>query len=162
MNKIDWDKPIELSDGTPARVLHTRHKDSGRVELMIGDKPTSRTYNLDGSHYSGSELSVRNVAEPAPAGPAATPQGLYIGSALTLMLAGHKVSRAGWNGKGMFLYHVPANAYPAQTGAAKGHFGEDALVPYQAYIAMKTADDTVVPWLCSQSDLLATDWGVVA
>lgn len=26
---------------------------------------------------------------------------------------------------------------------------------------MKTADNQVVPWLCSQTDLLADDWGIV-
>ena len=62
----------------------------------------------------------------------------------------------------MFIYLVPANNYPAQTGAAKSHFGEDALVPYGAYLAMKTAQDNVVPWLASQTDILATDWEVVA
>lgn len=80
--------------------------------------------------------------------------------ALIALKAGSRVSRAGWNGKGMFLYLVPAAAYPAQTGAAKAHFGDAALVPYQAYVAMLTADNTVVPWLCSQTDLLAEDWGV--
>lgn len=35
-------------------------------------------------------------------------------------------------------------------------------VPYNAYIAMKTANDTVVPWLASQTDILAEDWYVVS
>jgi hypothetical protein len=76
------------------------------------------------------------------------------------MQNGAKVARAGWNGKGMFLYFVDANCYPATSSVAKKFWG-GTLVPYQAYIAMKTAQDTVVPWLCSQSDLLATDWVVV-
>jgi hypothetical protein len=83
-----------------------------------------------------------------------------IGWAVKQMRNGSKVQRAGWNGKGMFLYLVPANSYAAQTGAAKGYWGENALVPYGAYVAMKTAQENVVPWLCSQTDLLATDWEV--
>lgn len=83
-----------------------------------------------------------------------------IGYAVKQMLNGEKVRRAGWNGKGMFIYHVPANSYPAQTGAAKSYFVGNALVPYKAYIAMKTVDGDVVPWLCSQTDLLATDWEI--
>ena len=83
-----------------------------------------------------------------------------IGWAVKQMLNGEKVRRAGWNGKGMFIYYVPANSYPAQTGVAKSYFGENSLVPYQAYIAMKTAQDNVVPWLCSQTDLLANDWEI--
>lgn len=82
-------------------------------------------------------------------------------TALSMLKGGGCVQRAGWNGKGMFLYLVPANSYPAQTGAAKAYWGEDALVPYGAYIAMKTAQENVVPWLASQTDILATDWQIV-
>lgn len=83
-----------------------------------------------------------------------------IGQAIEMMRGGHTVARRGWNGKGMWLYYVPANSYPAQTAAARAEFGD--LVPYQAYIAMKTAQGTVVPWLCSQTDLLAEDYVVAA
>lgn len=88
---------------------------------------------------------------------------MNFGHALEMMKRGEAVSRSGWNGKGMFLYLVPApeQGYPAQTGVAKRFFGEGALVPYGPYIAMKTADGTVVPWLCSQTDALSDDWGVV-
>lgn len=71
--------------------------------------------------------------------------------------------RLGWAGKGMFIYYVPANKYPEQRNnleTMKGMF-EDDLVPYQAYIAMKTADNTVVPWAPSQTDLLAEDWVII-
>lgn len=81
------------------------------------------------------------------------------GVALKALQYGLKVARAGWNGKGMFLYHVPANTYPAATKIAFDHFGES--VPYGAYIAMKTAQNNVVPWLASQTDILADDWEIV-
>ena len=60
----------------------------------------------------------------------------------------------------MFLYYVPANSYPAVTEIAKETF-PDGMVPYGAYIAMKTAQDNVVPWLASQTDLLAEDWSII-
>lgn len=81
------------------------------------------------------------------------------GTALEELKAGSKVARSGWNGEGMFIYYVPAASYPAQTEIAKEHFGE--TVPYGAYIAMKTAQGNVVPWLASQTDVLADDWQVV-
>ena len=84
---------------------------------------------------------------------------LNFGQAVELMKIGAKVARTGWNGKGMFLYHVPANSYPAQTEVAKKAFGE--MVEYGAYIAMKTAQGNVVPWLASQTDVLAEDWEIV-
>ena len=84
---------------------------------------------------------------------------LSFGQAIEALEAGRKVARSGWNGKGMFLYYVPANSYPAQTEAARSTFGD--MVPYGAYIAMKTAQDNVVPWLASQTDVLAKDWQIV-
>lgn len=84
---------------------------------------------------------------------------MRIGEAVEAMEAGERVARAGWNGKGMWLYHVPENSYPAMTEAARVAFGD--VVPYGAYIAMKTAQGNVVPWLCSQTDLLADDYVIV-
>lgn len=86
---------------------------------------------------------------------------MNFGKALEALKGGNKVARAGWNGKGMFLYYVPENRYEALTDAAKQIAGEDGKVEYGAYIAMKTAQGNVVPWLASQTDMLAEDWQVV-
>ena len=84
---------------------------------------------------------------------------MTFGLAIEAMKKGNRVARRGWNGKGMFLYLVPENSYPAQTEAAKQEFGD--MVPYGAYIAMKTAQGNVIPWLASQADVLAEDWYIV-
>ena len=111
-------------------------------------------------HGSGLEnleslaAKIEDLSEPKP-----FVQG--IGWAVKQMQNGAKLARAGWNGKGMFLYYVPADSYPARTAVAKEQWGENALVPYGAYVAMKTAQGNVVPWLASQTDLLATDWEIV-
>jgi hypothetical protein len=81
--------------------------------------------------------------------------------ALAALKDGRRVARAGWNGKGMFAYMVPAASYPVQTGAAKAHFGDGSLVPYNAYFALKGVDETVSTWVPSVSDLLAEDWHVI-
>lgn len=86
---------------------------------------------------------------------------MTFGLALEALKRGQRVARAGWNGKGMFAYLVPANSYPAQTGAAKAFFGEGGMVPYNAYLALKGADDTVSTWAPSGSDALADDWRVL-
>ena len=88
---------------------------------------------------------------------------LTFGLAIEALKLGKKVARAGWNGKGMFLYYVPAASYPAhrnEYGTMIGVFPDD-MVPYGAYLAMKTAQGNVVPWLASQTDMLAEDWMVV-
>lgn len=87
--------------------------------------------------------------------------GLTFGLAIEALKKGYKVARAGWNGKGMFVYYVPANAYPAQTAIAKSHFGEDVLVPYNAYFAIKNVDETVSTWVPSVNDCLSEDWMVL-
>lgn len=90
-----------------------------------------------------------------------TENNITFGQALHTLKRGGKVARKGWNGKGMFIYYVPENAYPAQTGVAKSYFGEESKVPYRAYIAMKTVDEDVVVWTASQTDVLAEDWEIV-
>ena len=85
------------------------------------------------------------------------------GKAIEALKDGKRVAREGWNGKGMFVYHVPAASYPAQRndrGTMLGVFPDD-MVPYREYLAMKTVNDEVVPWVASQTDILADDWSVV-
>lgn len=86
---------------------------------------------------------------------------LDFGQAIRALKAGDRVSRAGWNGNGQFVYLVPANSYPAQTGIAKAYFGADAMVPYHAYLALKTAQGDVATWAPSCSDALAEDWQII-
>lgn len=86
---------------------------------------------------------------------------MNFGMALEALKRGERVARPGWNGKGMFVYYVPAAAYPVQTGAAKAYFGEGSLVPYNAYLAIKNVNDTVSTWVPSVNDVLAEDWELV-
>lgn len=74
------------------------------------------------------------------------------GAAIVLLKSRRRVARAGWNGKGMWLLQI--NDYTI--GATK-ELVEDVpeLLPW---IGMKTADKKFVPWLASQTDILAEDW----
>lgn len=72
-----------------------------------------------------------------------------------------KVQRAGWNGKGMWVKlfvagYVSDEALDRSLGVGPGE-APTAL----SYLAMKTADNGLVPWLASQTDILAEDWQVV-
>jgi hypothetical protein len=88
---------------------------------------------------------------------------LNFGQAIEALKQGKKVAREGWNGKGMFLYYVPENKYPASRNTLNTLDGmfENNMVPYGAYIAMKTAQNNVIPWLASQTDMLSEDWVIV-
>lgn len=81
--------------------------------------------------------------------------------ALYELKKGKKLARHGWNGKHMFIYYVPRGEYPPHTEIAKELANTDGLVPHEAYIAIKTVRGTVVPWFCSQTDMLAEDWFIV-
>lgn len=82
------------------------------------------------------------------------------GTAIHLMKLGNRVQRAGWNGKGMFVYYVPAASYPADRNSKSTMAGEfaDDMVPYREYLALKTAQNDVSTWAPSVSDALAEDW----
>lgn len=70
-----------------------------------------------------------------------------IGYAVKHMRDGGLASRAGWNGKGMWIgLHQP-----------DPHTDLMDL----PYVYMKTVTGEKVPWLCSQTDLLASDWCIL-
>jgi len=71
---------------------------------------------------------------------------LNFGQALENLKDGCRVARTGWNGKGMWLMVQWPDSHSKMS------------LPY---IYMKTADDKLVPWLASQTDILAEDWLVV-
>lgn len=82
--------------------------------------------------------------------------------ALLALKRGHKVARAGWSGKGMFLYLVPGSQFKVSEGRPlAAHLPVGSDVTYHAHIDMKTAQDTHVPWLASQTDVLAEDWQIL-
>lgn len=83
------------------------------------------------------------------------------GYAIDQLIAGKKVAREGWNGKGMYVYYVPGNKYDALTEAAKEIAGEDGKVQYEPYFAIKNVKGTISTWVPSINDCLAKDWYVV-
>ncbi|WP_299078959.1 DUF2829 domain-containing protein [uncultured Paraglaciecola sp.] len=83
------------------------------------------------------------------------------GRAIHLLKDGCKVTRSGWNGKGMFLFLVSASTFQVNRPPLLGIYAEGTEINYHAHIDMKTADNKVVPWLASQVDVLAEDWELV-
>jgi hypothetical protein len=79
------------------------------------------------------------------------------GIAIANLKSGLKVARAGWNGKGMWLVLITRDDW---TLSEKYGPLVDGLVG-PPWIGMKTADNSFVPWLASQTDVLAEDWVIV-
>lgn len=86
---------------------------------------------------------------------------MNFGQALESLKAGSRVARGGWNGKGMFLFLVPGSTFKVNRPPLLGIYSEGTEISYCPHIDMKTADDKVVPWLASQTDVLAEDWNIV-
>lgn len=82
------------------------------------------------------------------------------GQALRELKRGGRVCRAGWNGKGMFLFLVPGSTFQVSRPPLLDVFPEGTVIDCPAYVVMKTADGKVVPWLASQTDMLSEDWQV--
>lgn len=85
---------------------------------------------------------------------------MNFGEALAVLKNGGMVSREGWNGKGMFLFLVPGSTFAVNRPPLLGIYPEGTAINYQPHIDMRTAQGTIVPWLASQSDILAEDWMV--
>lgn len=75
--------------------------------------------------------------------------------ALHALKSGEKVTRAGWNGKGMYLFLI--RGYEWDLDAVDVSLWGRVKAPF---IVMKTADGTVTPWVASQTDMLADDWQI--
>lgn len=70
---------------------------------------------------------------------------MNFGEAIEALKRGDRVSREGWNGKGMWLALQTPDEHSKMS------------LPY---IYMKTVGGGLVPWLASQTDMLADDWGI--
>lgn len=71
---------------------------------------------------------------------------MNFGEAILRLKNGERVAREGWNGVGMYLeLQVPDEHSKMQ----------------RPYIYMSPVDGNFVPWVASQSDLLADDWYAV-
>jgi hypothetical protein len=82
-------------------------------------------------------------------------------TALSALKQGKRVARSGWNGKGMFLYLVNGSTFKVNRPPLLGIYPEGTEIKYLPHIDMKTADGSCVPWLASQTDLLAEDWVIL-
>lgn len=80
---------------------------------------------------------------------------MNFGKALEALKEGKKVARKGWNGKGIYLNLQNPDAHSKMT------------LPYIYIVTTNLVTDNpnapkgVVPWLASQTDMLAEDWVVL-
>lgn len=111
--------------------------DKANYDVLIGEqecmkKIKDELWKLEGYHLANliADKKLKNLS---------------FGEAVEQLKKGEWISRKGWNGKGMYLSLQEPTDKSKMT---------------RSYIYMKTADDMLVPWVASQSDILCDDWYV--
>lgn len=157
--------PPDETVGQPYILIHTLE---GQMKAMPDDWIIK---GVQGEFYPCKPdifAATYDAADP----PATVPAGaMSFGHAIEAMKAGHKVARAGWNGKGMFivldkggdLAPLHVQVPPRKTkDRTEERIGYNFRLEPQPYFAMYNAAKQWQPgWLASQSDMLADDWGIV-
>lgn len=83
--------------------------------------------------------------------------------ALEQVKLGSKITRTGWNGKSQYVVYQPG--YPdgisinANTAKATG-LPEGSTGYFRPYLMFRTAQGDFVPWVATQTDILADDWAI--
>ena len=78
--------------------------------------------------------------------------------ALVLIKAGKRLTRLNWNGPGQFVFLVPGSTFTDLREPLKSMYPPGTEIDYLSHIDIKTKQGPIVPWLASQTDLLADDW----
>lgn len=122
-------------------IMHTR--DGEELDIRQTDRPE---YTF--SNVASDEWQVADEKNCPELGGVAT---FSFGDAIKYLKRGLKVSRKGWNGKGMYLFL--ADGEDLTSCLSEGDF------ECASSVCMKTAQNTIcVGWLASQADMLSEDW----
>lgn len=122
-------------------IMHTR--DGEELDIRQTDRPE---YTF--SNVASDEWQVADEKNCPELGGVAT---FSFGDAIKYLKRGLKVSRKGWNGKGMYLFL--ADGEDLTSCLSEGNF------ECASSVCMKTAQNTIcVGWLASQADMLSEDW----
>lgn len=83
---------------------------------------------------------------------------MNFGQALELLKEGKKLVRAGWNGRGMFVFLVPGSTFQVNRPPLLGIYPEGTTIDYRPHIDIKNVDGSISTWVPSIGDVMAEDW----
>lgn len=137
------------------------------VKVIEAEPQTSTENNKETGHFTPNELEGYKLVHDGGKYQSWCPKDLFeksyrpidnltFGLAVEALKMGKKVGRVGWNGKGMWLKLI--KEYSANINQKSDNVNIDGFLPW---IGMKTADNKFVPWLASQTDVLAEDWVII-
>lgn len=130
-------------------LMHCRPGNSDNGKPVLDIRETLRVeYTL--SNIMSDEWVLADETNTPILGGVAT---FNFGEAIKYLKRGFKVARQGWNGKDQFLVYIdPYNNDQFKLIEAA------PLGTFYGYVAIKTNYNAIVPWLASQTDMLAEDW----
>lgn len=86
---------------------------------------------------------------------------MNFGQALESLKTGCKLTRDGWNGRGMFVFFVLGSTFCVNRPPLLGIYPEGTTIEYRPHIDIKNVDDSISTWVPSIGDVLAEDWSIV-
>lgn len=136
--------------------------EDGDEEIMLVEYPVDPQSKPNHENHRGYiSMSPKHVFEKAYRKNGK----LDFGAALYALKEGKKVSRSGWNGKGMYLWLLPAAEVKKEwvkDPLLLEAFEDKDVLECSGSIRMKTATGEVLTgWLASQTDMLSEDWCIV-
>jgi hypothetical protein len=84
-------------------------------------------------------------------------ENLTFSDALTALKKGERIARKGWNGKNMWIRLFNRTELPLDRAISHPFLVIEYPSGHPAY-----PDGSCIPWLASQTDLLADDWFITA
>lgn len=157
-------KYIEVKIGEAEPMTRGAYNEYRGWDLPVDEIGADEGYRIkypDGFECWRPKSQFKKASRPCDAMP--------FGHAIEALKKGKRVCRKGWNGKGMFLFLLPAGNDipttaihdPALRTVIESEVGGNTFNALGS-IRMLTADKKVLTgWLASQTDMLADDWMIV-
>lgn len=150
---------VDAHAGWPVKVYALDSYDGSVKETLLATVPPKTTQDF----FATQSREIRAVEDRRTDGlvPDRPAMPLDFAAVVRGLKAGKRFARVGWNGKGMFVFLVPGSRFTVNREPLLSILGEGTEVDYHGHVDMRTATGQIVPWLCSQTDLLAEDWAEV-
>jgi hypothetical protein len=125
---------------------NARNQALAAAVMVSGMSEADIRHNIEQAGGVGQAIRNADAMSPTVSFVGEAPAHHGFGHVLQNLKFGNRAARAGWNGKGMYIELQRPDKGSKMT---------------QPYIFMKTVQNDLIPWLASQSDMLADDWAII-
>lgn len=136
---------IHMPDDTIETIINRNAKN--KMEYV------KKTYNEALEHPASNDIYIVGADFSVP-----ETDTFDFGCAIRLIQRNKRATRKAWGDNPVYIYYVPPGDYKPTTKAGAKYVNDDGLVPYGAYIAIKTINGNVIPFTPGQDSMIAEDW----